>query len=124
MLNQFILIGRLVKDEKVHTFDDGNKVLEFTLAVRRPYKNQQGEYETDFIRIKAYNTLADRFVSYVRKGDLITIIGRVQVKKIDLENEKYYLQNDLITDRIIFVSTPDQKSKDTPLNDFEQTSEE
>lgn len=49
MLNQTVLVGRLVKDPELRETDNGNKVTNITLAVPRSYKNINGEYDTDFI---------------------------------------------------------------------------
>ena len=50
MLNQTVLVGRLVKDPEVKTLEDGKEVSNITLAVQRSYKNENGEYETDLER--------------------------------------------------------------------------
>ena len=51
MLNQIILIGRLVADPELKVLDDGRKVADITLAVQRPFKNMEGQYDVDFIKI-------------------------------------------------------------------------
>ena len=48
MLNQIVIVGRLVKDPELRETDSGKKVTNITLAVPRSYKNVSGEYETDF----------------------------------------------------------------------------
>ena len=48
MLNQLIVIGRLVKDPELKKTETGKNVANITLAVPRSYKNQEGEYDTDF----------------------------------------------------------------------------
>ena len=49
MLNQSILVGRIVKEPEVRETENGTKVTNLTLAVQRSYKNVEGEYDTDFI---------------------------------------------------------------------------
>ena len=49
MLNQTVLVGRLVKEPELHQTENGKKVTNITLAVPRSYKNMNGEYDTDFI---------------------------------------------------------------------------
>ncbi|AVX21622.1 single stranded DNA-binding protein (ssb) [Carboxydocella sporoproducens DSM 16521] len=49
MLNRIILIGRLTRDPELRYTNTGKAVARFTLAVDRPFKNQAGERETDFI---------------------------------------------------------------------------
>ena len=51
MLNRIVLIGRLTKDPEMRHTQSGKAVCSFTLAVDRPYTNQQGNKETDFINI-------------------------------------------------------------------------
>lgn len=48
MLNQTVLVGRLVREPELHESENGNKVTSITLAVPRNYKNISGEYDTDF----------------------------------------------------------------------------
>ena len=49
MLNQTVLVGRLVRDPELYETESGNKVTNITLAVPRSYKNSNGEYDTDYI---------------------------------------------------------------------------
>jgi len=50
MLNQVVLVGRLVKDPEVKSTSDGKKVSHISLAVSRNFKSTEtGKYETDFI---------------------------------------------------------------------------
>ena len=49
MLNQVVLVGRLVRDPELRETEEGKKVTNITIAVPRSYKNIDGEYDTDFI---------------------------------------------------------------------------
>ena len=75
MLNQSILVGRIVKDPEVKETENGNKVTNITLAVQRPYKNINGEYDTDFISCVLWKGVAETTAEYCKKGDLIGING-------------------------------------------------
>ena len=44
MLNQTVIVGRLVKDPELRETESGKKVTNITLAVPRSYKNVNGEY--------------------------------------------------------------------------------
>lgn len=48
MLNQAVLIGRIVKEPELRKTESGRHVSNITLAVPRSFKNSNGEYETDF----------------------------------------------------------------------------
>ena len=44
MLNQVVLVGRLVKTPEIRKTESGKKVSQITLAVPRNYKNIEGQY--------------------------------------------------------------------------------
>ena len=77
MLNQTILVGRIVKEVEVKEVDN-RKVAYVTLAVQRSYKNEEGEYETDFVPCTLWNGIAENVAEYCRKGDLVGVKGRIQ----------------------------------------------
>ena len=78
MLNQVIMVGRLVERPIIEENENGRKVSEITLAVSRSYKNAEGIYETDFIKCTLWNGIAENTVEYCNKGDVIGIKGRLQ----------------------------------------------
>lgn len=49
LLNRVVLVGRLTRDPELRFTPNGVAVANFTLAVNRPFSNQQGEREADFI---------------------------------------------------------------------------
>ena len=68
MLNQTVIVGRLVKDPELRETENGNKVTNITLAVPRSYKNINGEYDTDFISCVLWKGIAENTVEYVKKA--------------------------------------------------------
>ena len=89
MLNQIVLVGRLVENPKVEK-EDGKEKSVITLAVQRSYKNEDDVYETDFINCVLWNGIASNTAEYCNKGDLIGVKGRVQGNdgKIEIIAEK------------------------------------
>ena len=85
MLNQAVIVGRLVSDPKIKETENDRKVSTITLAVPRSFKNKNGEYDTDFIECVLWNGIADSTKEYCRKGDLIGIRGRMQKGNDDEE---------------------------------------
>lgn len=103
MLNQIVLIGRLTKDPETVILENGKKVCEATLAVRRSFKNQEGKYDTDFIKVSIWEGLAQSFQTYAEKGSLLAIKGRVQPSRFDVEPEKYIFTNNIIAEKITYL---------------------
>ena len=52
MLNQIVMVGRLVQDPEIKELENGIKTSYITLAIPRNYKNSEGIYEADFIPVK------------------------------------------------------------------------
>ena len=69
-MNKIHLIGRVVHSPEVKTTKSGTKVCTFTLAVRRRFKDQSGEYQTDFFDVQAWRTLADLCEKYLEMGKM------------------------------------------------------
>ena len=67
-MNRIVLLGRLTKDPEVKYTNTGKVVCLFTLAVDRPYANQQGQREADFINIVLWGKQAETFGNYFSKG--------------------------------------------------------
>ena len=94
MLNQIVLVGRLVDDPIIEEIED-KKYCRITIAVPRSYKNENGEYETDFIPLTLWNTIAQNTTEYCKKGDLVGIKGRIQAKENDIE---------IVAEKLTFLS--------------------
>lgn len=86
MLNKAILIGRLTADPELRYTQSGTAVANFRIAVDRPYTNQTGERETDFIPIVVWDKLAENCANFLAKGRLVAIDGRIQVRSYDAQD--------------------------------------
>jgi single-strand DNA-binding protein len=74
-------MGRLTRDPEVREVGD-SKVANFSIAVDRDVKNKQtGERETDFIDCTAWGGRAVFVENYFRKGSMIVVSGRLQMRK-------------------------------------------
>lgn len=78
MLNQIVVVGRLVSDPEINETENGKKVSEITLAVPRNYKNSYGIYDTDVIPCIVLNRLAENTEEFCKKGDIVGVKGRLQ----------------------------------------------
>ena len=105
MLNQLVVVGRLVKDPELRKTENGKNVTNITLAVPRSYKNSNGEYETDYIDCVLWSNVAETTTEYCHKGDLLGIKGRVQSRMIQTEEEKLRHQTEVVGERVTFLSS-------------------
>ena len=91
--------------------NEKNRVGVFTLAVQRPFKNKEDEYETDFIRIVVFNYNVEILEKYTDKGSLIGVEGRVQTSSyVNKDGEKVYT-TEIVGKRIILLETKEQREK-------------
>ncbi len=117
MINQVVLVGRLTKDLEVIETDSIKKRALVTLAVPRKFKNVDGIYETDFIRVVLWNNAALNAKEYCKSGDLLGIKGRIQVSTYkDSENNTRY-STEVIAESITFLSS--KRTEETILDDEE-----
>ena len=82
-LNKAMIIGNLGRDPEMRYTPSGQAVTQFTVAVNRNYKNQQGERqeETEWFRIVAWGQQAEFAAEYLRKGAKVYIEGSIQTRK-------------------------------------------
>ena len=78
MLNQVVIVGRLVEKPILEANQNGKKVCIITLAVPRSFKNDEGIYDTDFIKCTLWNGIAENTVEYCDKGDLVGVKGKLE----------------------------------------------
>ena len=104
MLNQLVVIGRLVKDPELRKTENGKNVTNITLAVPRSYKNPNGEYDTDFIDCVLWSTVSESTTEYCKKGDLLGIKGRIQTRTYEKDEEKKYV-TEVVAEKVTFLSS-------------------
>ena len=63
-MNKASFIGRLVRDPELKTTTSGKSVCKFSIAVKRNYKDQNGEYQSDFIDCVAWGVIGETIAKY------------------------------------------------------------
>ena len=103
MLNQTVIVGRLVSDPELRETDNGNKVTNVTIAAPRSFKNINGEYDTDFVSCVLWKGIAESTANYCKKGDLVGVKGRLQTREYETDNEKRKVV-ELVAEKVTFLS--------------------
>ena len=98
MLNQLVLVGRLKEIKEI------KEELLITIATPRPFKNEDGEYETDYFDILVRNGLVQNVKEYCNNNDLIGIKGR-------LEQIKDSVIPAIVAEKITFLSSKKEDDK-------------
>ena len=86
-MNNVVLVGRITKDPELRFVGEKNNALtNFSLAVDRGYKDLYGENKVDFINIEIWGKQAEVFCTYMEKGRMIGIEGKIIVDNYKNEN--------------------------------------
>ncbi|MGI8587291.1 MAG: single-stranded DNA-binding protein [Chloroflexia bacterium] len=117
-LNKVTLIGRLGKDPEMKYIPSGVAVTKFSLATNRYTKPQdgstQGQEETDWHNIVAWDKLADTCNQYLHKGSLVYLEGRLQTRSWEQDGQKRYM-TEIIASAMIML---DPKESDGTGNGY------
>ena len=89
-MNKIILLGRFTRDPEVRYTSTGKVVCQGTIAVDRPFVNQDGQHEADFIPIVIWGKQAEVCGNSFAKGQRILIEGRLQIRSYDKDGLKRY----------------------------------
>lgn len=121
MLNNFCAVGRLTKDPELRRTGSGTAVTSFNLAVNRSFKNQQGEYEADFIPCVVWNKLAENVAQYCSKGSLICITARMQSRSYENNQGQKVFVLEAVCESVQFLETKKKEQAQPQTNDFYNT---
>lgn len=113
-MNKVIIIGRTTKDVELKQTTTGTSVAEFSIAVRRAFKNANGENESDFFNCIAFSKLAETISRYVKKGDQVGIDGRLQTRNYTNKEGKKVYVTEIIVENVEFLQSKKQDEQTIP----------
>lgn len=93
----------------------------FTLAVDRPFLNQKGEREADFIRIVTWRKLAETCGNYLKKGMLTAISGRLQIRSYEGQDGQRRYITEVVADEMQFL---EKKQTGQGMADYDSIDED
>ena len=107
-MNIIVLLGRLVRDPEVRYTTTGKCVCQFTLAVDRPFTNQDGQREADFINIVVWGKTAELCGNSLMKGHRLGVVGRLQIRSYDGKDGKKHYITEVIANSVKFIERKEQ----------------
>jgi single-strand DNA-binding protein len=113
-MNKVILIGRVCAKPEAFTTQSGVSRSSFRLAVNRPYKNPQGNYDADFLPIIAWRQTADFCNRYLDKGRQVAVEGSIQTRQYDAQDGSKRWVTEIIADRVEALGSKEDRSADAP----------
>jgi single-strand DNA-binding protein len=100
MLNQTVLVGRLINDPEVIETETGKKKVVIELSIPRSYKNSNGEYENDLVDCVLWTGIAEQTAEHCKKGDLLGVKGKIQTTMVD--DKKV---TEVVAEKVTFLSS-------------------
>ena len=105
-MNQVTISGRLTRDPEVRYTSTGKVVGQITVAVDRPFKNEQGEREADFIPVVVWGKQAEALGNYMTKGRRILVEGRLQIRSFEDKSGTKRWVTEVIAAHLEFIDMP------------------
>ena len=111
-MNKVILVGNLTRDPELSETPSGATVCRFSIAVSRDYASSDGTRETDFFNITTWSKTAEICGKYLKKGNKVAIVGRLQNRSYeDKDGVKRYV-TDVIANEVEFLTPKSAQADD------------
>lgn len=98
-MNSSIFLGRATSSIELKQTQAGRSVVNFSLAVKRPYTKDT----TDFFNICAWEKTAELIARYVKKGDQICIRGYLTNREWQDKNGNKRISTEIVAEDVSFT---------------------
>lgn len=106
MNNTTILIGNIVNDLELKHTGNGKEYLAFNIAVRRNYKNAEGQYDTDYFPVVVYGATAKYLNDYSGKGMKVAVSGSLRTRSYVNKDGQNVRVTEIIANGVELMSKP------------------
>ncbi|MDC0814294.1 single-stranded DNA-binding protein [Lactococcus petauri] len=111
MINNVVLVGRIVRDPELRYTPQNTAVATFTLAVNRRFKNAKGEREADFINCVIWRQSAENLANWAKKGALVGITGSIQVRNYENKEGQHVYVTEVLADNFQMLESNSNKTE-------------
>lgn len=110
-MNKVILIGNLTKDPEGGETSSGISYSRLSIAVNRPFTDENGERQADFFNVTVWRTQAENCVRYLCKGKKVCVVGRIQNRVYEDRDGNKRIATDIIAEEVEFLSPASNSSE-------------
>lgn len=111
MLNVVAIMGRLVADPQLRQTASGTSVASFRIACDRGRKDANGQNQTDWLDVVAWDKTADFVSRYFSKGSMIAVTGRLQSRSYQDKNGNNRTAIEIVAQNVSFCGEKKQEAK-------------
>ncbi|EDN6459484.1 single-stranded DNA-binding protein [Listeria monocytogenes] len=119
MMNRVVLVGRLANDPDLKYTPSGVAVATFRLAVNRPFTNQDGEREADFINCVVWRKPAENAANFLKKGSMAGVDGRVQTRNYEDNDGKRVFVTEVVAESVQFLEPKNNNAEGATSNNYQ-----
>ncbi|QVJ96042.1 single-stranded DNA-binding protein [Mycoplasma mycoides] len=100
-MNQINIVGRVVNDLQLRSSKNKNPFVFFTVAVNEYWNSER---QTTYIPCVVFNDKAVNIVKFINKGDLVSIVAKLNVKRIVEDNGEFKNIFNVVVSKIELLS--------------------
>lgn len=104
MINNVVLVGRLVKDPELKYSVSGVAVTNFRIAVDRRVSGE-GEEKADFFSVVCFKKTAEVAAEFLDKGALVGVEGRLQSRSWEGDDGRRQYMVEVVADGVRFLES-------------------
>mgnify|MGYP002602970809 FL=1 len=108
MINNVVLVGRVVRDPELRYTPQNTAVATFTIAVNRRFKNAR---EADFINCVIWRQSAENLANWAKKGALIGVTGSIQVRNYENKEGQRVYVTEVLADNFQMLESNSNKTE-------------
>lgn len=116
-LNVVAIMGRMASDAQLRTTQSGKSVASFRIACDRGRKDANGQNQTDWLDVVAWDKTADFVVRYFPKGSMIAVTGRLQSRNYQDKNGNNRTAIEIVANQASFCGEKKQEKSFQPANE-------
>ncbi len=116
-MNIFIITAGLTADPDLRYLQSGKAVAKIRVAVKRDYKNKQGEYESDFFNLSCFDKTAEFAAEYLRKGSKALFTCNIKNANYEKDGVKIY-KDEIYIEKIEFIGNKKKEENKDKEKDF------
>ena len=101
-LNKVFVLGNLTRDPEIRTLPSGQSVASFGIATNRFFTDKSGQkqQQTEYHNIVLFGKLAEIAKSFLTKGSLALIEGRLQTRSWEDSSGNKRSRTEIVAERI------------------------
>ncbi len=105
MLNQCILVGRLIEKPIRETIASGVHKTKITMDIKRSYKNPNTlEYDSDIVTVSLWDGIEGTTIDFLKEGSVVGIKARIQQASIETKDGIIHIP-EIMGEKITYINS-------------------